>query len=110
MTCVPVLLETLHRADSGPRYEAMLGQVLQPIRRLPLTDAAAERALAVQRLLAGRSHGLHRRGPNDLLIAAIAEAHRDEGVVLWAFDDDFRIIAAETGQPTELETSAGSAR
>jgi predicted nucleic acid-binding protein len=102
-----VLLEALHLPDSGARYEALYGGIYEPLRRLPLTDAVAERALEVQRLLAGRSHGLHRRKPVDFLVAAIAEAHRDEGVVLWAFDDDFRIIADATGQIVELETSAG---
>jgi len=106
-TCVPVLLEALHKADTGARYETLLAGVFEPLRRLPVTEAVAERALQVQRQLAGRSHGLHRRAPTDFLIAAVAEAHRDEGVVLWAFDDDFRIIAEATGQPLELEASTG---
>lgn len=107
---MPVLLEVLHKPDSGPRYEALYAAVLEPLRRFPLTDAVAERALEMQRRLASRGAGLHRRGATDLLIAAVAEAHRDQGVVLWAFDDDFRIIAEATGQPVELETSAGTGR
>ena len=83
---------------------------LGPLRRLPVTDAIAERALEVQRLLASRGAGLHRRGATDLLIAAVAEANREQGVVLWAFDDDFRIIAEATGQPVELEVSADPGR
>lgn len=74
---------------------------------LPVTERAAERALGVQRALAARSNGYHRRSSNDLLIAAIAEEHQDSDIVIGAFDDDYRIIWQETGQPYEFEESTG---
>jgi hypothetical protein len=39
------------------------------------------------------------------MIAAIAELHDD--IVLWAFDNDYAVIAALTGQPAEIEASTG---
>lgn len=110
VTCVPVVLEALHRADTAGRYERLFADVYEPLDWLPLTEAAAQRAFDVQRALAARSDGYHRRSPNDVLIAAIAESCRDDGVVVWAFDDDYRIICQETGQPHELEVSPGSRR
>jgi predicted nucleic acid-binding protein len=107
LTCVPVVLETTHRADTGAKYETLFTTYLEPLDWLALTESASWRALEVQRALAARSNGRHRRPPVDLLIAAIAEEHQGEDVVLWAFDDDYRIISEETGQPVELETSSG---
>jgi predicted nucleic acid-binding protein len=104
---VPVVLEATHRSDTSAKYEALYTTHFEPLDWLPLTESASWRALDVQRALAARSDGCHRRSPVDLLIAAIAEEHQEDGVVLWAFDDDFRIISEETGQPVELELSTG---
>lgn len=56
-----------------------------------------DRAVEVQRLLAGR--GQH-RAPSipDLLIAAAAELN---DLVVLHVDEDFELIAAITGQPVE---------
>lgn len=104
---MPVILEATHRADTSAKYEALYTNVFEPLDLLAITEAASWRALEVQRALAARSDGHHRRSPTDLLIAAIAEQHQGDDVVLWAFDDDYRIICEETGQPLELEVSTG---
>lgn len=104
---MPVVLEVTHRADSGARYEELYTTHFEALDSLQLTESASLRALEVQRALAARSDGGHRRSPVDLLIAAIAEEHQEDDIMLWAFDDDFRIISEETGQPVELEVSSG---
>ncbi len=101
--CVPVALEVMHRADSSARYTEQFEATFARLEWLPLTEAASQRAMDVQRLLAARSDGAHRRSPVDFLIAAVAEQHDD--VVLWCFDKDFRAIADGTGQPIEEETA-----
>ena len=98
-------LEVLHRASSSAAYERLHDGLLAPLDWLDLTDRIAWRALDVQRALAARSNGAPRRPAADFLIAAIAEGHAD--VVLWAFDDDYRVIGAVTDQPLELEVSTG---
>lgn len=110
LTCVPVVLEATHRSDTSAKYEQLYTTHFEPLDWLPLTETASWRALDVQRALAVGSDGRHRRSPVDFLIAAIAEEHQDDGIVLWAFDDDFRIISQETGQPVELEVSTGPGR
>lgn len=104
-TCVPVALEVLHSAGSSAAYAQIHDDLLAPLDWLELNAECAWRALAVQRALASRSHGAHRRPAADFLIAAIAESHDD--VVLWAFDNDYRVIAALTDQRIELEVSTG---
>lgn len=102
---MPVVLEFTHRSDTGAKYEELYVTHFEPLDWLQLTEAASWRALEVQRALAARSHGGHRRSPADLLIAAIAEEHQEDDVVLWCFDKDFRAIADVTGQPIEEETA-----
>ena len=96
----------MHRPDTSEKYEQLYTTVFEPLAWLPLTETASWRALEVQRALAAISHGRHRRSPVDFLVAAIAEEHQDEDIVLWAFDSDYRVICDETGQPTELEESS----
>jgi predicted nucleic acid-binding protein len=108
VTCVPVALEVMDRAETTEVYERLFSSLLEPLDWLPLTEEASWRALDVQRRLAARSHGAHRMPPADYLIAAVAEQHED--VVLWCFDQDFRRIADVTGQPLERETSTGPGR
>jgi predicted nucleic acid-binding protein len=105
VTCVPVALEVMHRADSTEKYEQLFNDLLDPLDWLPLTEEASWRAIEVQRGLAATSNGAHRRSPNDLFIAAIAEMHED--IVLWAFDTDSRVLAGFTDQTVELEESTG---
>jgi len=103
VTCVPVALELMHRADSSRGYRQLFDDLFEPLEWLATNEAASRRALEVQQALAAVSDGAHRRSPVDFFVAAVAELHED--VVLWAFDDDFRIIADVTGQPVELEAA-----
>jgi len=106
VTCVPVVLEAMRRPDSGDRYRERFDGLFAPLDRLPLENVSVERALDVQRELARKSDGSHRRPAIDFLIAAAAEAAGDE-VTLWCFDRDLRVICEHTGQPCEVEVSAG---
>jgi predicted nucleic acid-binding protein len=101
-TCVPVVLEVMHRAKTGEEYERVFENLLEPLEWLPVTTEVAPRALEVQRELAQVSHGSHLRPAVDFLVAATAEA-ADPDVVLWALDRDLRVICAHTGQPFEEE-------
>jgi predicted nucleic acid-binding protein len=105
-TCVPVALEVMHRAETSSRYEELFDTLFEPLEWLPLDAAAARRALEVQRELAAASHGNHRRPPVDYLIAATAEITRD-GVILWFFDNDLRVICEHTRQRFDAEESTG---
>jgi predicted nucleic acid-binding protein len=106
VTCVPVVLEAMHRAETGRQYRERFDQLFAPLERLPLEDASVERALEVQRDLAKAFDGNHRRPAIDFLIAAAAEAPGSE-VVLWCFDRDLKVICEHTGQPSEPEDSTG---
>lgn len=106
VTCVPVVLEAMHRPETGALYEERFAGLFAPLERLPLEDASVERALEVQRELAATSDGSHRRPAIDFLIAAAAEAAGPE-VVLWCFDRDLRVICDHTTQPCEPEESTG---
>jgi len=107
VTCVPVILEAMHRPESSAAYRQQFDQVFAPLERLPLEGSSVERALEVQRRLADESDGGHRRPAIDFLIAAAAEAAGAE-VVLWSFDRDFEVICEHTGQPGECEESTGA--
>lgn len=104
-TCVPVALEFMHRAATGEEYEQLFEDFLAPLEWLPLTEGVTVRALEVQRELAAKTHGNHRRPAVDYLVAAIAEAAGDD-VVLWFLDKDLRVIAEWTGQGFEDGTVA----
>ena len=107
VTCVPVVLEAMHRPETAGLYKERFDGLFAPLERMPLADASVERALAVQRELAEASDGNHRRPAIDFLIAAAAEAAGPE-VILWCFDRDLRVICDHTGQPCEPEESTGS--
>ncbi|HKI67209.1 MAG TPA: PIN domain-containing protein [Solirubrobacterales bacterium] len=104
VTCVPVVLETMHRAETAAQFREHFDQLFAPLERLRLENTSVERALAVQRELARASDGNHRRAPIDFLIAAAAEAAGDE-VTLWCFDRDLEVICGHTGQSCEPEQS-----
>lgn len=108
-TCAPVALEVMHRAQTSAQYEELFGALLEPVEWLELDVGGSRRALEVQRELAARSHGNHRRPAVDYLIAATAEL-AGEGVVLWFFDNDLRVICEHTGQSFEAEESTGPGR
>jgi hypothetical protein len=63
---------------------------------LPVTHGAMDRALEVQRLLAGHVGNGHRRPLPDLIISATAEFH---GAEVLHVDSDYELIAEVTGQP-----------
>jgi predicted nucleic acid-binding protein len=107
VTCVPVILEAMHRPQTGVLYEERFGGLFAPLERLSLENASVERALEVQRELAQASSGSHRRPAVDFLIAAAAEAAGRE-VVLWCFDRDLKVICEHTGQTCEAEKSTGA--
>jgi predicted nucleic acid-binding protein len=101
-TCAPVALEVLHRARTGAEYEDLFATYLAPLHWLSTSEQAAERALDVQRRLAGTTDGNHRRPAVDYLIAATAEA-AGGNVALWFLDRDLEVICGHTGQPHEAE-------
>jgi predicted nucleic acid-binding protein len=106
VTCVPVVLEAMHRPETSDRYRERFDGLFAPLDRIPLENPAIERALEVQRELAKESDGNHRRPAIDFLIAAAAEAAGPE-VALWCFDRDLKVICEHTGQPCEAEESTG---
>ena len=97
-----VRVATVPRLELGysARSAAELEIILDTIEPMPvqyLTPAIEDRAVEVQRLLAGR--GRH-RAPSipDLLIAAAGEL---SDLVILHVDKDFELIAEITGQPVE---------
>ena len=109
VTCVPVILEAMHRPETTAEYSKRFDDLFAPLERVPLEGSTVERALEVQRALAEASNGSHRRPAVDFLTAAAAEAAGPE-VVLWCFDRDLKVICEHTGQPFEAEESTGPGR
>lgn len=102
-TCGIVDLELLYSARDRATYRSLV-EALRGMPRVPLEEAAVNRALSVQAMLAERSQ--HRAVPlPDLLVAACAE--RAELTVLHC-DADFDRIAELTGQPTQWIVPRGS--
>lgn len=102
-TCGIVDLELLFSAPDPGTY-AELARVLRALPRVPVTDAAVDRALEVQGLLAARSQ--HRAVPlPDLLVAACAER---AGLTVLHYDADFDRIAAVTDQPMQWVVARGT--
>ena len=102
-TCGIVDLELLFSAPDPTTYEE-LARVLRALPRVPVTDAAVERALEVQRLLAARSQ--HRAVPlPDLLVAACAEL---AGLTVLHYDADYDRVAEVTGQPVQWVVPRGT--
>jgi predicted nucleic acid-binding protein len=100
-TCAPVALEVLGGAPDAESYAQDWNFVFSALDWLPLDDEASRRAVDVQRALAVKTRGAHRRPAIDYLVAACAESADD--VVLWHWDHDLRIICEHTGQPQEAE-------
>jgi len=102
-TCGIVDLELLFSAPDPGTY-AELARVLRALPRVPVTDAAVDRALEVQGLLAARSQ--HRAVPlPDLLVAACAERG---GLTVLHYDADFDRIAVVTDQPMQWVVARGT--
>jgi predicted nucleic acid-binding protein len=92
--CHMTALEICYSARSSADLEMLLaGQ--RELEWLPVTEAAMDRALEVQRLLAAHSGDGHRRPIPDLIIAATAELNAAE---VLHVDSDYDLIAQVTGQ------------
>ena len=93
--CHVTALEICYSARNLADLEALLaGQ--RALAWLPVGEAAMDRALEVQRLLAAHSGNGHRRPIPDLIVAATAELH---GAEVLHVDGDYEMIAEVTGQP-----------
>jgi predicted nucleic acid-binding protein len=102
-TCGIVDLELLYSASS-PAVYASLASSLHALPRVPVSEAAIDRALDVQASLARRSQ--HRAVPlPDLIVAACAES---AGLTVLHYDADYDRIAEITGQPTRWVLPRGS--
>lgn len=102
-TCGIVLLEILYSARSGADY-AETKEQLEGLERVPVDDAAFDRALEVQEQLAKR--GEHRGASlPDLLLAAAAERAM---LTVLHYDSDFDRICSVTGQPAEWVVLRGT--
>lgn len=93
--CHMTALEICYSARNQADLDALLaGQ--RALEWLPVSEAAMDRALDVQRLLARHRGNGHRRPIPDLIIAATAEL---QGAEVLHVDSDFDMIAEVTGQP-----------
>jgi predicted nucleic acid-binding protein len=103
--CHITALEICYSARNLADLEALLaGQ--RALEWLPVSEAAMDRALEVQRLLAAHGGNGHRRPIPDLIIAATAETHGAE--VLHA-DGNYEMIAEVTAQPMRRLIDPGRA-
>lgn len=102
-SCGLVDLEMLYSAPSPTTY-AELANLLRALPRIPVTDSAVERALAVQAVLASRSQHRSVSLP-DLLIAACAE---ENGLTVLHYDADYDRVAKITGQPVQWVVPRGT--
>ena len=103
--CHMTALEICYSARNPADLEALLeGQ--RALEWLPVSEAAMDRALEVQRLLARHRGNGHRRPIPDLIIAATAELHRAE---VLHVDSGYDIIAEVTGQPVRRLFDPGPA-
>jgi predicted nucleic acid-binding protein len=88
-------LKICYSARDHKDLEALLaGQ--RALEWLPVGEAAMDRALEVQRLLAQHRGNGHRRLIPVLIIAATAQLH---GAEVLDVDSDYDLIAEVTGQP-----------
>lgn len=103
-TCAAVDFEALCSATSPRDYEDVWRDRRLAYEYLSTQDEHWRRALDVQRRLARTSR--HRAvGLPDLLVAAVAEAHR---VTVLRYDHDFDVIAEETGLSAQSVLARGS--
>jgi predicted nucleic acid-binding protein len=95
-------LEIGSSARNAEEWHA-LSDALGICMRLDVEAQQFDRALEVQRALAGAGH--RGRKVPDLLIAAVAERHH---LTVLHYDTDYDLIAAVTGQSVQWVVSAGS--
>jgi predicted nucleic acid-binding protein len=98
-------LEICYSARNLADLDALLaGQ--RALEWLAVSEAAMDRALQVQRLLATQSGNAHRRPIPDLIIAATAELR---GAEVLHVDSAYDMIAEVTGQPMRRLFNPGGA-
>jgi predicted nucleic acid-binding protein len=87
-TCAPLDFEALFSARNPPDYEQIRADRQAAYEYLPVLDEHWQRAMDVQRSLAGVSR--HRGvGLTDLLVAAVAEQHQ---ITVLHYDSDYDTI------------------
>jgi predicted nucleic acid-binding protein len=103
-SCSITDLEHLFSARSGEEHHARRADIALRFALVPLDQAALDRAVEIQGLLADK--GQHRAASiPDLVVAAAAER---AGLTVLHYDADFELIATVTGQPTEWVVPRGS--
>jgi predicted nucleic acid-binding protein len=103
--CHMTALEICYSARNQADLEALLAGQLA-LEWLPVSEAAMNRALEIQRLLSRHRGNGHRRPIPDLVIAATAELH---GAEVLHVDSDYDLIAEVTGQPVRRLFDPGRA-
>ena len=104
-TCSVLDAEALYSTRSPAEYEQIRRDRRAAYEFLVADQEVWDRALEVQRLLAGRSM-TRSVGIPDLLVCAVAELHR---VTVLHCDSDFDHVADVTGQPVEWVVPRGDA-
>ena len=103
-TCAPLDFEALFSARDPLDYEQIRADRQAAYEYLPVLDEHWQRAMDVQRSLAGVSQ--HRSvGLTDLLVAAVAEEHR---VTVLHYDSDYDTISEFTGVQARWVVERGS--
>ena len=91
-TCAPLDFEALFSARGAKDYDQIRADRRAAYEYLPVLDEHWQRAMDVQRSLAGASR--HRGvGLSDLLVAAVAEQHR---ITVLHYDSDYETISEFT--------------
>lgn len=103
-TCTLVDLEVLFSARSPADHAATRARHRLLYERVPIDQAALDRAEEVQALLARTSRHRGAAIP-DLVIAAAAE---QAGLTVLHYDADYDLIAEVTGQPVEWVVERGT--
>ena len=102
-TCAPLDFEALFSARSPQDYEQIRADRRAAYEYLPVLDEHWQRALDVQRSLAGDSR--HRDvGLSDLLVAAVAEQHR---ITVLHYDSDYDTISEITDLQSQWVVERG---
>jgi predicted nucleic acid-binding protein len=104
-TCGIIELEVLFSAKNHAEHQAAQIRRALAYTRIPIDDAALNRAIEVQGLLARK--GQHRLPIPDLIIAAAAER---SNLIVLHYDADYDLIAKVTGQAAEWVVPRGAVK
>jgi hypothetical protein len=103
-TCAVTDLEQLFSSRSAQEHREWREEIALRYIRVPVEQAAFDRAIEVQGILADR--GRHRAASiPDLIVAAVGER---AGLPVLHYDRDFDLIADVTGQAAEWVLPRGS--